>query len=189
MIPKNSKKTAGFTMIEMAIVAVLVGVLATLAVPMFTRTLPRLKCHAEARNLLSAVRVARSRAIAENIQYGVYFDTNARTYIIFKDIVNQTQYRYNGGDSIVMGPVALDANVVYTGITFSGNSIVMFPPGPRPRPARSASTHAVAIPPIPSPCLRQRGRQGFNSPVNGREPSRIFPYGVNFEINKTIISM
>jgi prepilin-type N-terminal cleavage/methylation domain-containing protein len=129
MMPKNSKKTAGFTMIEMAIVAVLVGVLATLAVPMFTRTLPRLKCHAEARNLLSAVRVARSRAIAENIQYGVYFDTNARTYIIFKDIVNQTQYRYNGGDSIVMGPVALDANVVYTGITFSGNSIVMFPTG------------------------------------------------------------
>ena len=129
MRPRNSKKSAGFTMIEMAIVAVLVGVLATLAVPMFTRTLPRLKCHAEARNLLSAVRVARSRAIAENIQYGVYFDTNARTYIIFKDIVNQTQYRYNGGDSIVMGPVALDANIVYTGITFSGNSIVMLPTG------------------------------------------------------------
>ncbi|OGC89795.1 MAG: hypothetical protein A2W25_02830 [candidate division Zixibacteria bacterium RBG_16_53_22] len=129
MIPKNSKKTAGFTMIEMAIVAVLVGVLATLAVPLFSRTLPRLKCHAEARNLLNSVRIARSRAIAENTQYGVYFDTNARTYLIFKDIVNQTLFRYNNGDSIIVGPVELDANVVFTGTTFTASTLVMLPTG------------------------------------------------------------
>jgi prepilin-type N-terminal cleavage/methylation domain-containing protein len=123
------RKAGGFTMIEMAIVAVLIGVIATLAVPLFTRTLPRLKCHAEARNLLSAVRAARSRAISENAQYGVYFDTGARTYILFKDIVNQTQYRYNIGDSIVAGPVVLDPNVTYTSTTFTNNSIVMMPTG------------------------------------------------------------
>ncbi len=129
MIFKYSKKAAGFTMIEMAIVAVLIGVLATLAVPMFTRTLPRLKCHAEARNLLNAVRIARSRAISENTQYGVYFDIGARTYTIFKDNFNQTQYRYNIGDSIVVGPTVIDPNVVYSGTTFINNSIVMLPTG------------------------------------------------------------
>jgi prepilin-type N-terminal cleavage/methylation domain-containing protein len=129
MIRKNRKAAGGFTMIEMAIVAVLIGVLATMAVPMFTRTVPRLKCHADARNVLNAVRAARSRAISENAQYGVYFDTNARTYVIFKDKVNQTQYRYNVGDSVVAGPVVLDPNVQYSGTTFANNSIIMFPTG------------------------------------------------------------
>jgi prepilin-type N-terminal cleavage/methylation domain-containing protein len=126
---KKTKGAGGFTMIEMAIVAVLVGVMATMAVPLFTRTLPRLKCHAEARSVLNAVRLARSRAISENIQYGVYFDTNARTYIIFKDIISQSQYRYNIGDSIVAGPVVFDPNVVYTGTSFANNSIIMMPTG------------------------------------------------------------
>jgi prepilin-type N-terminal cleavage/methylation domain-containing protein len=134
MIPKNNKKSngrgiRGFTMIEMAIVAVLIGVMATMAVPLFTRTLPRLKTHAEARNILNAIRIARSRAIAENTQYGVYINSTARSYLLFKDIVSPTLYMYNSGDSIISGPVIFDFNVVCTGTTFTNGTVVLLPTG------------------------------------------------------------
>jgi len=129
MASKSKKEIGGFTMIEVAIVAVLIGVMATLAVPLFSRTMPRLKCHAEARNILNAVRIARSRAISENTQYGVYFDTGAKTYILFKDKISQTLYQYNIGDSIIAGPTVLDPNVVYSGVSFANNAIVMLSTG------------------------------------------------------------
>jgi prepilin-type N-terminal cleavage/methylation domain-containing protein len=125
----SSSRSRGFTLIEMAIVCVLIGILAAMAVPMFTRTIPRIRTKAEARNILNTIRTARSRAIAENSQYGVYFDTNARSYILFKDTVNPSSMTYEGGDSTVGLVNNIDPNVVYNGINFTGNVIVMLPTG------------------------------------------------------------
>jgi hypothetical protein len=79
--------------------------------------------------MLGAVRAARSRAIAENAQFGVYFDINGRNYILFKDKVNLSGRTYENGDSIVTGPVALEKDVVYTGTSFTNGTIVMLPTG------------------------------------------------------------
>jgi prepilin-type N-terminal cleavage/methylation domain-containing protein len=119
----------GFTLIEMAIVCVLIGVLAAMAIPMFSRMIPRIKTRAEARNILNFIRIARSRAIAENTQYGVYFDTNARQYLIFKDKVDPSLMTYATGDSIVGSAVDVDPSVVYTAVNFANNCIVMMPTG------------------------------------------------------------
>lgn len=119
----------GFTLMELVIVAVLIGILAALAVPLFGRTIPRLKSHAEARGILNTIRIARSRAIAENTQYGVYLDTNARNYILFKDKVNLSLMTYETGDSVVAAPVILDSRVVYTGVNFNNNCVVMLATG------------------------------------------------------------
>jgi prepilin-type N-terminal cleavage/methylation domain-containing protein len=119
----------GFTLIEMAIVCVLVGILAAMAVPMFTRVFPRIKCRSEARNILNTIRIARSRAIAENAQYGVYFDSNARQYKLFKDKTNLSLMTYDATDSTVGAPITVDPSVVYNGIAFAGNCIMMLPTG------------------------------------------------------------
>jgi prepilin-type N-terminal cleavage/methylation domain-containing protein len=125
----GSGRNRGFTLIEMAIVCVLIGILAAMAVPMFTRIFPRIKCRAEARNILNTIRVARSRAIAENTQYGVYFDSNARQYLLFKDKTNLTAMTYESTDSTVGAPIPVDPSVVYNGIAFAGNCIIMLPTG------------------------------------------------------------
>ena len=125
----NLRRIAGFTLIEMAIVVVLIGILATMAGPMFAKTLPRIKARAEARNILATLRTARSRAIAENAQYGVNFDANTGTYFLFKDKVNLTAKTYEGGDSIVGVPKVLDGSTVYNGINFLSSCVVMLPTG------------------------------------------------------------
>lgn len=128
-VNKKSVRRHGFTLIELAVVCVLIGILAAIAVPMFTRTIPRIKTKAEARNILNMMRIARSRAIAENIQYGVYFDTNARTYRLFKDKVDLSLMTYAAGDSVVGLIVNVDPSVVLTAVSFANNCIVMLPTG------------------------------------------------------------
>jgi prepilin-type N-terminal cleavage/methylation domain-containing protein len=124
-----NKRSAGFTMIELAIVAVLIGIMAAMAVPLFTRTIPRIKTHAEARSILNSIRIARSRAVAENAQFGVYIDITGRSYTLFKDIVDPSAMTFNNGDSIIAGPNILDNAVVYSGTTFANGTVVMLPTG------------------------------------------------------------
>jgi prepilin-type N-terminal cleavage/methylation domain-containing protein len=124
-----NKRNRGFTLIELMIVIVMIGILAAMAGPMFTRVIPRLKTRAEARNMLSMIRLAKSRAISENAQYGVYFDVNSRSYLLFKDTVSPANATYDNGDSIVTGPVYVDPSVVYVSCSFGNNSIVMLPTG------------------------------------------------------------
>ena len=125
----KDRRCHGFTLLEMMIVVVLVGIMATMAVPMFVRTIPRLKARAEARNALNMMRTARSRAISENTQYGVYFNINGRTYVLFKDTISPSTATYNSGDSLLGTPTAVDPNVVYTSCTLTGNCVVFLASG------------------------------------------------------------
>lgn len=153
-----STRSHGFTLIEMAIVCVLIGILAAMAVPMFARVIPRMKARAEARNILSTIRLARSRAISENAQYGVYFDTNAKTYILFKDIINPSLMTYETGDSAVADPTIIDPNVVYNGVNFANNCIVMLSTGAASQSGNLGINDTVGDSPFTISVLAATGR-------------------------------
>ena len=125
----DGTRAAGFTMLEMMIIVVIIGIVAAMAVPSFFNTIPRLKARTEARNILNFVRLARSKAVSGGAQYGVYIDINNRQYILFKDTINPAQVMYNTGDSVVVGPETLDPDVVLTNSTFTNNSVVFTPTG------------------------------------------------------------
>ena len=130
-ISKSSQTTKyrGFTLIELMVVIVMIGILSAMAAPMFSRVIPRLKTRAEARNMLNMIRLAKSKAISENAQFGVYIDANARTYRLFKDTVSPANATYDSGDSLITGPVNMDPNVVLVSCSFGNNSVVMLPTG------------------------------------------------------------
>ena len=61
-------KRKGFTLLELMIVVIIVGILASLAVPRFISTANKAK-EAEAKNILGAIRAAQLRYYQENDAY------------------------------------------------------------------------------------------------------------------------
>lgn len=126
---KGGMRSAGFTMIEMMIIIVIIGIMAAIAVPSFFSAIPRLKARTEARNILNFMRLARSKAVSDGAQYGVYVDTNNMQYILFKDTINPAQMMYNAGDSVVVGPETIDSDVILTNSSFTSNTVIFLPTG------------------------------------------------------------
>jgi prepilin-type N-terminal cleavage/methylation domain-containing protein len=97
----TQKKQKGFTLIELIIVVVVIGLMATLAAGQFDRFFRQQRLKAAGKDLLSNLRLARSYAVSRRAQYGIYFDQNARQYVLFKDVVNPSNYTYDAGDSVI----------------------------------------------------------------------------------------
>ncbi len=113
----------GVTMMELMIVAVIVGVMSALAVPSFINYASKMEAKSKARNIVSTLRQARSKAVSERVQYGVFFDAANRRYVYFKDKANPGNYQFEVGDSIV-GRDTLTAKVNYGGNTFTNTTVV-----------------------------------------------------------------
>jgi prepilin-type N-terminal cleavage/methylation domain-containing protein len=124
----NRPFSGGFTMLEMMIIVVIIGIVAAIAVPSFFAGVPRLKARTEARNVLNMTRLARSKAISEGAQYGVFVDTYNNQYLLFKDISNPETMTYEVTDSIVVGPQSIPADLLpYS--TFNGDVVVFLSTG------------------------------------------------------------
>jgi len=119
------KKQMGVTLMELVIVAVVVGVMAALAVPSFLNYSSKMEAKSAARDIVSTLRMARSKAISERVQYGIFFDAANRRYIFFKDKVNPASLLYEpiAGDSAI-NVDTLDRDINYGGNTFTNTTVV-----------------------------------------------------------------
>lgn len=126
----NPHRQAGFTIIEMMVVIVIIGIVASLTAPSFINMMPRLKLKSEARTNLNYLRLARSRAISENNQFGIYFDTYNDNFVYFKD-THDVQYAYylEDQDTLIEGPIAMSSNVSYLNCTFMSNCVIFYSNG------------------------------------------------------------
>lgn len=121
----NVSTNRGFTLIELLIYVVIVGLVASMAIPRFFIAMERWKFKAANRQLISTIRLARSLAISEKAQYGVYFagtfnNSNQGSelkYILFKDIKDPENFKYDSGDSI------LKVNIISPDVTFFDNDM------------------------------------------------------------------
>jgi len=64
----------GLTLVELAVVMVIIGVVAALAVPNVGRWLPNYRLRSATRDIVSTLRLAQMKAVSSNIQYRVNLD-------------------------------------------------------------------------------------------------------------------
>jgi type II secretion system protein H len=116
------KNERGVTLMELIIVVVIVGLMSAMAVPSFLNYTSKLQAKSTARDIVSTLRLARSKAVSERNPYGVHFDAGNRRYTFFKDKGDPTQYTA-GTDSLI-SQVALDRDVNYAGNTFTNAAVI-----------------------------------------------------------------
>ena len=123
MKTKNNNK--GITLLEMMIIAGVIGITSTLAIPRFGQVMEKLKLKTTGKDIVSSLRLARSSAVSQRDQFGVYFNLNSRQYVLFKDLANPGSFSYDAGSDSDMVTKTLPARVNFGYDSFS-NSVVIF---------------------------------------------------------------
>ena len=67
--PSRSPRTAGFTLLEMLVIVMIVGIMAVIAVPLTMRQLVRIRIESFADQAVSLLQSTRGRAIKDNTDY------------------------------------------------------------------------------------------------------------------------
>jgi len=124
---KNRRSNqSGFTLLELMIGTVIVGIVAAMAVPSFQTVYQKNAQRAGSRDLESTIKKARSCAISEKQLYGVYIDTEARTYTLFRNDEEPDESTFEEGDSVVQVDTLPEAfNYAYTSME---NGVLIFLP-------------------------------------------------------------
>ncbi len=123
------KNNRGFTMMELMVVVVIIGILAGLAAPHFTEAIQKIRWRGTAGDITKALRLARSAAIAQNGQFGVNIDPEQCTITVFKDLVNKGNFSFDEeGDSLVARD-SIDVKMDGLYPSFLSGAVCFFPNG------------------------------------------------------------
>ncbi|MCP4634419.1 MAG: prepilin-type N-terminal cleavage/methylation domain-containing protein [candidate division Zixibacteria bacterium] len=118
------KNNFGFTMLEIMISVVLVGILSSMAAPRFLDFIQRAKGRADAATNVSYMRAARSQAVTTGVPTGVKFDTSNKQIIVFSDLDGNGLYSAFT-DSMTLPALELKGDTNIENCTF-GNDVVIF---------------------------------------------------------------
>jgi len=123
------KSVLGFTILELMTTVVIIGIIAAIAVPYFDKSIKRIEFRSQTKDIVSNLRLARSMAITEKNPYGIYFDSDALTISVFKDLANISSEIYDAGSDSLIKVDTLPTDFIYLGTTFSNSSILFRPNG------------------------------------------------------------
>ncbi len=122
------RSQSGITLIELMITTVIIGIVASMAVPRFQIAWEKIKFRTANRDIISTLRLARSMAITDKELYGVHFNGDALAITLFKDLVNSGNIAFETGDS-VMRVDTLPHEFDYIATDLSNDVLVFRPNG------------------------------------------------------------
>jgi len=122
------KNRKGITLLELMIGVVVLGVIVAMAAPQFASVLPRLKFKSKSRDIVSDLRLARSDAVSQRAQFGLFFDFLQDRYIVFKDLVNPNLFTYEFGEAVIK-TVYLGQDISLYSCSFNNYTVVFKPDG------------------------------------------------------------
>ena len=122
------KSSRGVTILELLIAVVIVGIATGMAVPRFQIAFERARYKAGNKEIVSALRTARSMSLADKRQYGVHFDETAMTITLFRDDLNPALCTFETGDSVISTDT-LPVGFHYLMTDCTDNVIVFMPNG------------------------------------------------------------
>ncbi|MCH7674620.1 prepilin-type N-terminal cleavage/methylation domain-containing protein [candidate division KSB1 bacterium] len=118
------KNQNGFTLIELTVVIVIVGILSYAVVANYTESHERLQINAITLKIASDVRYARDLALTEGRGSRVYIDLTNNQYYLKWDDESYMQNPMGGGDFVVqLGTPGEFGSVQITGTAFSGGRL------------------------------------------------------------------
>lgn len=129
---RNSK---GFTLIELIIALVIMGVIAAIGIPNFLGWMSNYNLKAAANELYGSMQFARINAVKQNKEWAVVFDTANGIYYVCSDngdgnwttlgnnIKEKTITLSDHAADIVYGMGSATANVTATGGAFTGGAV------------------------------------------------------------------
>jgi Tfp pilus assembly protein FimT len=122
------RNQSGVTLLELMVIAVMIGVLSAMAIPRWLEYLPQLRTKTAARDTISTLREARSLAISQKVDYGVHFNVYDGNYTLFANTSDPGQATFSEEDSVISrNDIGLEVRMNYT--TFPDNCVVFDPNG------------------------------------------------------------
>ncbi len=97
---RKLKSNSGVTMIELLIVAVIIGVVSSMAVPRFQIGMERMRLKTAAKDVNSIIRLARSYAVSDKQQYGVFIDIDNMMVVMYQDRNDPSANVFDESDSV-----------------------------------------------------------------------------------------
>lgn len=148
---ERSQSVAGFSLVEMMAVLVLLGIIATVVTVNWNAILPKAELHSAVRELASTLSSTRSEAIARSGTFQVQYDLDQNRYRVV------TPFRVEGGGLAVSdeerrasGWTTLPKSVHFQTITIDGIEYTKGLVYVRFDPLGSASGHTIVLEQLPT---------------------------------------
>ena len=113
-------KKAGFTLVELMVTVCIIGLIAVLSIPGFTRFRQSWKLNGDADQFASTIRTARAAAVMKNINAIFTFDMDNSTFFYFED---NDRDGTRDNDEYRSATYDLDPAIVFSASTLPGTTL------------------------------------------------------------------